>query len=624
MEEDAVISTETLGRKVSTSAKVKKPETKRISPRNQLSDFNIHAICPIQTSAEGQRRGCFRFLRPNSSSKDSFLRSKCQHRTPKSAPPISRNLSSKEITNPTSFRNNNRSKPISENPQTLRSKKPAKPNTPDLLHKWNLRRPISRELTGGKITKPEPICKVDFKGKNGSGVASIRERAFTPEVIKPCSEAKEGKQQLSATPRSNSTPPIQASISPEVPCGFTVAPTPVCFATGHVIAGIQDRRKCRPRGILTIGEEQSNISRVSSAPPPLAEASVCWFSSPLVIGNGSGRDASSSEVRTFDFPDEASVNWLLSPFDVVEKEIGTSSVKKKFSILDAEIGVEKTPSSLTGIIRTPSSNSSVSPFSVIVQRAEASSRLQVLNFRKEKVEYRYGDALDVSPFSEKSWSNSGAVSTPSSYTNSRRNGVISPLETDSATEDLRQMRLSSKQVSGNNQNDISPLHGLSFNFGCQPTPTPLSSIDLNCFKSSRCDELSKLEVREKNLSASGARISWRDGLLSRIFQMGELDSYHNFFVDDENAYYPRDGNVKSEFGFKYALENVSSAFEKENGFGSYEFPDDSNKIGVQKCQSEVPPMEPNSFAESISTEGGLISSGDSDWTLFYKNTLYEV
>ncbi|XP_020594623.1 uncharacterized protein LOC110034715 [Phalaenopsis equestris] len=624
-----MIRTEKLGRKVSSSAKVKKLETKRVSPMNPLCDLNFPSIPPLQASAEAQRRGCFRFCRPNSSTKaDSFLRSQCQPRTPKSAPPSSRNLSSKAIPSTSSFRNKNRPKPICENPQNLRLKKPAKPNTPDLLHKSKKRRPVMTAHTG--VTKPESNFKMDFKAKNVFLVDSAREiakpepickmnstreRAITPEGIKPVSE---GKPQLSATPPSNSTPPIQASISPEVSCAFSVTPTPVCFATGHVMAGVEDRRKCRPRGILTIGEQQDNLSRVSSA-PPLVEASVCWFSSPLEVRNGSGGDSSCSKVRTFDFPDEASVNWLKSPRDVAQIEIESGLVKTKSSILDAGFGVEETPSSYTGILRTPSSGS-VSPFSVIVQRAEASSRPQVLSTRKEIGGYRYGNALDVSP-SEEAWSNSGAVSTPS-YTNSKRNGVISLLEIDSATEDLGALRLSSKPVSGNNQSDISPMHSLSFKFGCQPTPTPLNSIDLNCFKRSRCDDHSEVEKRE-NLLASGARISWRDGLLSRIFEMGELDSYHSFFDVDKDVDYQKDGDAKSDFGFKFALENGSLSVEKGNGFGSYEFPVGKNKI-VHKCPSKVPLLEPISFAESISIEDGLVSSGDSDWTLFYKNNLFEV
>ncbi|KAK8949690.1 hypothetical protein KSP39_PZI006204 [Platanthera zijinensis] len=516
-----MIGTGKLQRKISKSGKARSSETEKMAgARNPLSDLNIISIPPIQASAEAQRRGCFRFIRPNSSSsKQIFVpRSKSQPRTPKSAPP---NL-----------------------------KKPANPKAPDLLHKWNELRPSSKGVTGGKTSRQQPI-------------------------LNPAdSEVKEDKQ-LSTTPRSNSTPPIQASISPEIPCSLSTAPTPVCFAAGHVMAGVQDRRKCRPRGILTIGQKQSNVSWISSASPPCNEASVCWFSSPLKIGNGSGSDKSNS------------------------------------SILKAKFEGQTTPSSCTGILKTPTSGSSISPFSAIVQTAEASSRLQVLPPPNENQGYRYGDVSEISPCSVKSWSNNDAVSTPSSYTKSRSNGVISPL--GDSTLDLEARRLPTRTVLEKHQTDESPLNSSSFRFGCKPTF--LNSIDLNCFKNSRFNELLKAEKKKDKSSASEVGISWREGLLSRIFETGDLDSYQSFFVDDERYDYPRDGDESS---------NGSSIFEKGNGFGSYEFPAENNKIGDQMCQSKVPPLCSNSVAESISTDGVLISSGDSDWTLFYKNNLFEV
>ncbi|KAK8958791.1 hypothetical protein KSP40_PGU001512 [Platanthera guangdongensis] len=520
-----MIGTGKLQRKPSKSGKARSSETEKMAgARNPLGDLNIISIPPIQASVEAQRRSCFRFIRPNSSSsKQIFVpRSKSQHRTPKSAPP---NL-----------------------------KKPTNPKAPDLLHKWNELRPSSKGITRGKTSRQQPI--------------------FKPAD----SEVKEDKQ-LSTTPCSNSTPPIQASISPEIPCSLSAAPTPVCFAAGHVMAGVQDRRKCRPRGILTTGQKQSNVSRISSASPPCNEASVCWFSSPLKIGNGNG------------------------------------SAKSNSSILEAKFEGQTTPSSCTGILKTPTSGSSISPFSAIVQRAEASSGLQVLPSPNENQGYPYGDGSEISPCSVKSWSNNDVVSTSSSYTKSRSNGVISPLGVSSSTLDLEARRLPTRTVLEKHQTDVSPLNSSSFRFGCKPTF--LNSIDLNCFKNSRFNELLKAEKKKDNSSASDVGISWREGLLSRIFETGDLDSYQSFFVDDESYDYPRDGDESS-------FKNRSSIFEKGNGFGSYEFSAESNKIGDQMCQSKVPPLCSNSVAESISTDGVLISSGDSDWTLFYKNNLFEV
>lgn len=604
-----MIGTAKLPRKISRSGKTRTSEKeKMVSPRNPLSDLNVISVPPIQASVEAQRKGCFRFLRPiSSSSKEDFApRSKSQPRTPKSAPPNLKALSS--VANPTSFPKKPRQKPISENPLNLRSKKSRNPKAPDLLHKWNELRPSSKELTGGKISRPERILKVDSKGKKGCCAICTPDKPVDSEV-------KEDKQ-LSTTPRSNSTPPIQGSISPEIACSLSLAPTPICFATGHVMAGVQDRRKCRPRGILTIGQKQSNVSRISSVSPPCTEASVCWFSSPLKNWNESGSDCSNSKVRTFDFPCDVSVNWLLSPNGVAAQVIGNGSKVPNSSILDSKLEGETTPSSCIGSLRTPTSGSSISPFSAIVRRAESSSGLQVLPLPREKGGNRYGIVSEISPCSVKSWSNSGAVSTPSSYTKSRSNGVISPLGLDSSTLDLEARRFSSRTVLEKHQTDVSPSNNSSFRFGCQPTF--LNSIDLNCFKNSRFNDLPKVEKKKKDkLSDSDVGISWREGLLSRIFETGDLNSYQCFFIDDQHYDYPRDGEES-------AWENGSSIFEKGNGFGSYEFPAENNKIGGQMCQSEVPPLLSNSVAESISTDGVLISSGDSDWTLFYKNNLFEV
>ncbi|KAG0451501.1 hypothetical protein HPP92_026194 [Vanilla planifolia] len=467
---------------------------------------------------------------------------------------------------------------------------PAKPKTPDLLHGWNQRKANSRELSRGK-------------GKSGSCLSSTPERVISVVELNPCSLAEESKQLLAATPTSNSTPPIQASISPEVPCSSSVTPMPLCFATGHIIAGVKDRRKCRPRGVLTIGQKQSDGFQVSSPPSSLAGASICWVSSPLEIPNGRTQG---SRVRSGGCDNEASVRWLLSPSDAVEKELETVSDQQKTN-LDVIFGIETTPSSGAFILRTPTSNSSTSPFSVIVQKAEVSG-LPLISSDKEEGEHCYANGKEVSPFSEKSWSEVNDISTPS-YSNSRRNGVISPLENDSAMDRFKAMRISPKPIPLNNKNVVSPLPSLSFKFCC--SPIPLNSIDLNCFRSSRAVKLSKDEMEEKNATVSSMRISWREGLLSRIFETGELDSYQCFFGEDdkENFDGPRD-EAKSEPDFKYDQEMATSFLKERSGFGSLEYLVCSNESGVQKCEPKLPLLEPNSASESISAEvGGLISSG---------------
>ncbi|KAK8969354.1 hypothetical protein KSP40_PGU020127 [Platanthera guangdongensis] len=131
--------------------------------------------------------------------------------------------------------------------------------------------------------------------------------------------------------------------------------------------------------------------------------------------------------------------------------------------------------------------------------AEASSRLQVLPSPNENQGYWYGDVSETSPCSVKSWSNSDVLSTPSSYTKSRSNGVISPFRVNSSTLDLEARRLPTRTVLEKHQTDMSPLNSSSFRFGCKPAF--LNFIDLNCFKNFRFSELLKAEKKKKDKSS---------------------------------------------------------------------------------------------------------------------------
>ncbi|CAH9090397.1 unnamed protein product [Cuscuta epithymum] len=114
------------------------------------------------------------------------------------------------------------------------------------------------------------------------------------------------------------TPPIEPSVSPEIPCGLSSAKadsaTTPCYGAGHVLSGVADKRKCRPRGVLTVGpaldllssksgksNENNKKSRTSFAPLPV-EASMCWMSSPSGEGDGDvigSKTKSGSEITQF-------------------------------------------------------------------------------------------------------------------------------------------------------------------------------------------------------------------------------------------------------------------------------------------------------------------------------------
>ncbi|GLJ30853.1 hypothetical protein SUGI_0613110 [Cryptomeria japonica] len=114
---------------------------------------------------------------------------------------------------------------------------------------------------------------------------------FTPN---PASNWNRGhftpaQHNVHATPeqRTQVTPPVQPSISPEIHSQNLdeLKDGHRCFGAGHVMAPVlgkvRDRRKCRPRGILTVGEATPILldknRRFSLDPVPMA-ASVKWIS----------------------------------------------------------------------------------------------------------------------------------------------------------------------------------------------------------------------------------------------------------------------------------------------------------------------------------------------------------
>ncbi|GJN27981.1 hypothetical protein PR202_gb16054 [Eleusine coracana subsp. coracana] len=74
---------------------------------------------------------------------------------------------------------------------------------------------------------------------------------------------------------------------------------------------------------------------------------------------------------------------------------------------------------------------------------------------------------------------------------------------------------------------------ISFQFaGC---PIPLESVDLTTFKRSPRDiELKGREASFQKPAMAETRISWREGLVSRMFDMGDLDCC-KWLSDDEEA-----------------------------------------------------------------------------------------
>jgi hypothetical protein len=354
------------------------------------------------------------------------------------------------------------------------------------------------------------------------------------------------KKEKKREDRSGSTPPIQSSISPEIPCGSSVAPTPICFAAGHVVTGVVDRRKCRPRGILNIGNgsevslDATDKTRVSTSspllPPLIAGASIQWLSSPSEITNGDLEPRTcSSKCQA-----EASVNWFLSPHE--KSGNGTSP---HFSPVQSESPIHTTPtleSNLKPAVHgTPSSNSSISPFSIILKRASESSAMKLSNSDQQIV--------DVAASSARIFESMSLTTTCKG--SSGQSSILSP-----------------------------PGGSFQFRHDCMP----LDSVDLSMFANPN-----------RTTPESDTRISWRDGLVSRIFEMGEKDCC--IWLSD--------------------CEDDGLEFEDP-------FEVNSKISGDHDARCGSPSIEVH--AESINVEGEdeLVSPDESDWRLFYKNHLFEL
>ncbi|OQU82594.1 hypothetical protein SORBI_3006G273500 [Sorghum bicolor] len=454
----------------------------------------------------------------------------------------------------------------------------------------------------------------------------------------------EKKADSEATPSTGATPPVHASISPEVAAACGSA-TPACFAAGHhVVPGVGDRRKCRPRGILAIAGEGLTSEDLDEEP---SRASIHWLSSP------SGAEAWTSSTKCGN--EEASVNWLASPrdeggVDLLEDEIfvprcSSEDAFWRFSpdctgllgspLLSGLLDFGTPASEMSGATpssgflptqKTPSSGDSISPFSLIVKRAsQSSSRFRALCAQQGLgSSYRYDSVADPTPISSESW--------PESVCNGKRSGLTRtgsrPMKMmDPVLECLEMMSLSPRPGDDDyegNDTPPAPLPELSFQFA--GAPIPLESIDLTSFKRSPRDiELKAKDTSFQKSVIADTRISWREGLVSRMFDIGDLDCC-KWLSDDEDSPVLSLTEEALADGTNSQPGNGCCLHESGNqqeacGFGSVEFScigDELNNDSIKASPNHV------SVAESMNAEGfELVTSDDSDWTLFYKNYLFE-
>ncbi|CAI9777071.1 unnamed protein product [Fraxinus pennsylvanica] len=443
------------------------------------------------------------------------------------------------------------------------------------------------------------------------------------------------------------TPPVEASVSPEIQrkshskvLVSTAFMTPICYGAGHLVSGITDKRKCRSRGILTAGRENANLFEYKS---------------------NEGKVIKESRASLIPMPAEASLHWLLSPCDV-EHEGNDSDLKKRLercrmisgnnSVL---LDLGSSPSTLSGnasdfvcdsdsycvssnvgdtastgktrnVLLSPRrapelqgfwgpSSRKIDEF-FLVDTPHRTPTDKAINSRGDK-NYSYNQIGDSAAASVGSLSSGNVIQTPDSNSGSechiddyehRRRHFESEFE--SVTEILQGMSLSPRS-----KMSICDTPGLDMH--CTDLASHSHSIDLNQLPEKNLDKTSIVfESMSENLSLSQMRISWRDGMVSQTYEIDEFDCCRCLSDEDVDA----DGCTNK---YLMAFPGTESGANEECALRNSDL-----KSPVLECESNISDMQKailsphrqNSCAESICTNGGgLVASGDSDWTICYKN-----
>ncbi|KAF5733954.1 hypothetical protein HS088_TW16G00395 [Tripterygium wilfordii] len=570
-------------------------------------------------------------------------------------------LSHSSSSNRIHFDNNkpSKSKP-SRNPKSAPNVRKVRPKESS-LKRTVFEKPVSNKLSGRKpsykICKGSKNCSVsDPSGssvnKGHAGSEELRlvsgEKCYNGDAIltPSCKVATGSKLILDNCEKSNSktsgssnkTPPVQASVSPELQCGSSMVSTdtPACYGAGHVLSGIRDKRKCRPRGILTIGNNDLGFGK--------AEA----FDSDDDDDDKENAVLHNSGVSPIPSPAEASMHWLLSPCNEEDENQSLHSpLSPSSSNIVFSSGVKSNNKSTAAVIfkrgtsfTSPGGIPDVqgklgSPVHDSLAVASLSCAIFACDAEDASAEkcrrHQYdidGENSPFSPFSMDSLGSGNVIQTPESDSNSSRCGGLSWLRSDAhekcffdselnlLAENLKMATLSPKS----HVSSWDPI-GSSFQFDCMTVPS--DSVDISHFQkilNDRTSQISKSTL--ESLSQSPMRISWREGLASRIFEMDEFDCCRCFSDEEEHENSNNNELMKSPQSADLKFDAGEHKIVAD-GFGSMEFMD--NVLGLDKEGKEDPPPEiPCSCAESISTDGGgLVCSNDSDWTLCYKNQLFK-
>ncbi|XP_062107369.1 uncharacterized protein LOC133818487 [Humulus lupulus] len=643
-----------------THRRKKRNELQQQSIRNPLQDLNAAifntTIQPSSSISIEAPRGCLRFFLSHSSAASSKMPVHGPHsRTHKSAPlvPSSKPSKSKENQSRCSIFLKN-----SEKPQKPISTKVRKNNS-SCLYQWQSAK--KSRSTAGQQPKTCSISNSSGISANelesGSVVKGLVElepcandETFTPlsKIASGCRSDFRVEKAIEENSRKekSKTPPIQASVSPEIQCGSSSVvstTTPACYGAGHVVSGITDKRKCRPRGLLAVGENDSGFGKGK------ALGSFDYDDDEEIVD----RVCTDSDAPLIPLPSEASMYWLLSPCrDEDKNKKDNGSCQSKSPAGSISLHSSSLPSSShelsSDVCNTASATYSRKEVSVNSPGGIAVFRelLEPLNHHSPHSTHDYAASTlkegrkcpyyfdgENSPSSMDSLGSGNVILTPGSNSGSDRFADLIRLSTDnhmkskfdyelnSVVESLRKTSLSPNSIEPNR-------NSIDFSFQFDSVSTSCSSVYFNQFKQVLDDQASWNSCSTlDNDSQSQMRISWRDGLMSQIYEMDEFDCCRCLSDEEEDANDCSQDQLLSSGCLDINTNTSKNQSLTKSDCWSAEILDSEPRVEekVQENFYSGTPQLSYSCAESISTDGGgLLASADSEWDFCYRNDLFQV
>ncbi|XP_024960904.1 uncharacterized protein LOC112501491 [Cynara cardunculus var. scolymus] len=414
---------------------------------------------------------------------------------------------------------------------------------------------------------------------------------YTPITKIPCGSVLTCVNSAKSTEESSSTattktPPIEPSVSPEIQSSLcrsvlvSGATPSTCYGAGHVISGVIDKRKCKARGILSVGR-RNPLER------DIPEDNIDCIS----YGKRGKGIFGKSRPSMIPFPAEATISWHLSPSSAGKTNY-PKGLRQSSKIVESAIipscSSPRVPPSCT---HNPKFQCLLEPISnKVVKKPSATSPCDTPHhgavISQEEITSSFNFNAEWSPFSACSLSSGNVMQTPNSDSSLERRGSLCWLKEG--------IQLNHKFKSDLDQvTDVFQHESLSLEDDASPWDPPSSDLtNLNHLRENSDSHASWVSNSTSgNVSESQMHISWRDGLISDAFDKDDLDCCRLLSDEEMDA----DELLKSHMLFEHKVQ--ADGNDKETSL----------------------PIQLNPCAESICTDDSrLIASGDSDWTLYYK------